>query len=415
MRATIHRDERGLTLTELLAVMAILGVLASLVFGAVAALGGKSQTARLEGDRETIKKAANQFFTEAFPETYPVVDLDDTDEDIVVTPDLDVRLIDFKAKLPQDLNTDFVPDFLTDIPDSTSLVSWRIDTNSGNAFFAADGSPLIRPSTNQLDIDAVDGTPGVTSDHELVLTMAKNEAALETLEIRVPASYSVGGQLVEENTLMGFLTATLDTDNEADSGQTIHFGGVLVTTATDNEWALVVNYNDNISTSGSEGLTVKTALEAVRVHTVSVVPPSSTSAGSLTLVMDRGDDSEANTATEIWVLTILGEATQELTGTCSSAGGTLPCLVLDAMFENPGTTSASGGLDPAFRSLDTTDGYVVDSAAGDIFSAVSIITNPGDAAVYRWFSEENTTISPEIGTKVFFDNVPGNQGVLIKE
>ena len=194
MRATIHRDERGLTLTELLAVMAILGVLASLVFGAVAALGGKSQTARLEGDRETIGKAANQFFTEAFPETFPVVDLDDTDADIVVTPDLDVRLVDFKAKLPQDPNTDFVPDFLTDIPDSTALVSWRIDTDSGNAFFAADGSPLIRPSTNTLDIDAVTNTPGVVSDHEFVLTMAKNEAALETLEIRVPASYSVGGQ-----------------------------------------------------------------------------------------------------------------------------------------------------------------------------------------------------------------------------
>ena len=85
------------------------------------------------------------------------------------------------------------------------------------------------------------------------------------------------------------------------------------------------------------------------------------------------------------------------------------------MFENPGTTSASGGLDPAFRDLDTTDGYAVDSTAGDVFTAVSIITNPSTAAVYRWFSEESTTISTEIGTKVFFDDVPGNQGVLIKE
>jgi hypothetical protein len=50
-----------------------------------------------------------------------------------------------------------------------------------------------------------------------------------------------------------------------------------------------------------------------------------------------------------------------------------------------------------------------------VFSpAVSIITNPKTAGIFRWLVEENTTIDPVVGTKVFFDDVPGTQGVLIK-
>ena len=53
------------------------------------------------------------------------------------------------------------------------------------------------------------------------------------------------------NTLVETLTVTLDTDNAVDPGQKVVFGGVIVTTSTSNEWVLVVDYNDYISTSGT--------------------------------------------------------------------------------------------------------------------------------------------------------------------
>jgi hypothetical protein len=195
------------------------------------------------------------------------------------------------------------------------------------------------------------------------------------------------------------LSAKLGTDNEVDSGHTIHFGGVVVTTGEANEWKLVVNYNDYVSTSGRTDRTVKLASEAVRVHTISLVPPSIDTSGILTLKMSRGTDKDHNTATETWELTILGEATQDLTGSITV----------------PGTsTAAIGGLDTSARSLDTTTGYVVDPFAGEEIDAEAILTNPSTKAVYRWLAEENTTIDPVVGTVEFFSEVPGSQGVLIK-
>ena len=200
------------------------------------------------------------------------------------------------------------------------------------------------------------------------------------------------------------LSASLSTDNEVDSGQTIHFGGVVVATGTANEWKLVVNYNDNVSTSGLRNVSFKSPLEAVRVHTISILPPSIDTSGTLTLKISRGSDVDHNKATETWKLTILGEAIQELTT------GLLGVFTLPA-----GTTSATGGLNSSARSLETTTGYVVDPLAGnDIFPAVAILTNPSTKAVYRWLAEENTTIDPVVGTVEFFSDVPGSQGVLIK-
>jgi prepilin-type N-terminal cleavage/methylation domain-containing protein len=65
------KAQAGFTLVELLAVMAILGILAGLVAGTVVGLGSRSQATRLDGDRDGIRKAANAFFLESFPETYP--------------------------------------------------------------------------------------------------------------------------------------------------------------------------------------------------------------------------------------------------------------------------------------------------------------------------------------------------------
>ena len=397
----IDRDKRskGFTLTELLAVMAILGILAGLVTGAIVGLGTRGQEARLEGDRETIRKAANQFSVEAFPEVFPVVELDDTDASIVPTTDIGVRLIDFKARLPQDPTKKFVPDFLSTLPGSSALVSWRIDTRSGNVFFASNGADLILPSSNRLDIAASNSEVSALSDYTFDLLMGKNEAAVDTLEIRIPAGYSLGGQFAPAGSLMGVLKITLDTDNEADSGQQVHLGGVLVATGEANQWSLVVNYNDNVSTSGSSNVTVKPSAEAVRVHTVTIVPPSGTSAGSLTLDVDRGSDDAENKATELWELTILGQATTDL-----SSVNTVPST----------SPSATGGIDSSARSIDTTDGFAV-TGGSSLTSTVSIITNPSTAAVKRWLSEENTSIDPEIGTARFFNSVAGDQGVLIKD
>ena len=56
--------------------MAIMGILAGVVAGAVVGLGSTGQVTRVEGDRNTIGKSADRFFTDSFPQTYPVVDID---------------------------------------------------------------------------------------------------------------------------------------------------------------------------------------------------------------------------------------------------------------------------------------------------------------------------------------------------
>jgi hypothetical protein len=194
------------------------------------------------------------------------------------------------------------------------------------------------------------------------------------------------------------LSAKLDTDNEKDAGNTIHFGGVIVTTATANEWKLIVNYNDNVSTSGLTDIHVKSTDEAVRVHTISIVPPSIDTSGTLTLKLARGNDPDQNRATERWELTIFGQATR------------LPSIEVPTS-----STASTGGLASTAVTLTTTDGYVPLPEIGTpIDPPVAILTNPSTKAVYRWLAEENTTIDPVVGTVEFFGDVPGSQGVLIK-
>ena len=181
------KAQAGFTLVELLSVMAILGILAGLVAGPVTGLGSRGQSTRLDGDRDGIRKAANAFNLEAFPEAYPVLEVSEG-----VTGNVSgIKEIDFKKGLPQDPNKNFVPNFLVKLPDSSALVSWRIDENSGNVFFAQDGSALIKPSNNRLDISETTSTPSATSDYVLELSMAKDEAAPEIMVIKIPAGYTL--------------------------------------------------------------------------------------------------------------------------------------------------------------------------------------------------------------------------------
>ncbi len=357
------KKQRGFTLTELVVVIAIIGTLSGLVAGAVRGLGATGNLARLEGDRTTIAKSADRFFTDSFPQIYPVVDLDDTDPFIVTATDLGVRLIDFEATLPQDPAVSFSTNFLKEIPDSAALVSWRVTVDTGNVFFAKDGAVLAKPSTARLDVSAANRTPDVTSDYTFKIRMRVQESASQIVRIAIPAGYIIGGQALPADTVVGNLKITVLADNPWDTGEEITITGTVKTTVVDNEWKIDVDYDTNLSTGPFNDINVKdTNGPDVRVHTLRVVPPSAEHKvpGKLILNSDRTNetggvvtyrDPDINEATEIWELTVLG------------------------------------------------------SVLGDV-----IIKNPPTAAVYRWLGDEQTAID----IAEFFDSMPGNQAVIVK-
>ncbi len=387
-----RRGQAGFTLVELLAVMAILGILAGLVAGTVVGLGSRSQATRLDGDRDGIRKAANAFFLESFPEAYPVEDVASG-----VTGNVSgIKEIDFKKGLPQDPNKTFIPNFLTELPDSSALISWRIDENSGNVFFAQDGSKLIKPSNNRLDVSATTSSPSTTSDYLFELSMAKDEAAADNIVISIPAGYSIGGGQADAGSLMGLLSATLDTDNDVNPGQTITYGGVVIATGTSNEWALIVDYNDNVASDNSTDAAIKPASEATRVHNITVVSPSSDSGGTFTIDFERGTDDEENKGTLTWNLTMFGVAEYDVSLAVPSTA----------------TSSAGAGATGTIMTI-ASSGVTLASTPGSSIT-INMITNPSTEAVYRWLAEEHTSISPQIGDTEFFSDLPGSQGVLIK-
>jgi len=382
-------EQRGFTLVELLAVMAIMAILAGVVSGAVVGLGSTGQNTRLAGDRNTIAKSADRFFTDAFPQTYPVVeldtngdgDVDDDDEFDLPGGDLGVRVIDFDAILPHDATRSFVPDFLKEVPDSGALVSWRVDTSTGNVFFAEDGSALVRPSLARLDVSADNAQASTAessfqSDHEFAITMRKGEAPINTIEMTIPAGYVIGGQQLSAGKVVGSLTILFDADNAWDTGNQLAVTVVPVEVVSGNRWKAVVDYDAN-SGGTTENIDVK-VLESgadgdVRTHTITIVPPAGdTSPGILTLNLDRVNDSGAADFSD-YEYPQVNEATEFFTLT---------------LFDHP---------------RDTLNG-------SDVTPTVNLITNPKTRGVYRWLAQQNTAIDIE----GVFDGIAGNQAVVIK-
>ena len=385
MSLTPIKRQQGFTLIELLAVLAIL---AGVVAGAVTGFGATAQETRLSGDENIIGSSADRFFDKTSPQVYPVIGLDtdgdgdvDSDDDFILPAgDLGVRLIDFDATLPEGSAMAFVPDFLKQIPDSAGLGSWRIDTNAGNVFFTEEGAALVKPSlarlvvtadnSDNLDID----DNRVQSNHVFTLTMRKDEAPINEIQVVIPGGYIIGGQGLSQGVPVGTLEIVFDANNPWDTGSELTVDTFDVVVVSGNVWAVTVDYDQNDGGTSAD-IDVKnhagTAGELAdqRTHTISITPPSGAdSQGMLTLMIDRVTDGgidgaddykdpDVNEATETWTLTLFG-------------------------------TDGADGVD----------------------GGTNIITNPGTTGVFRWAAEENTAID----IAQFFDGMAGNQAVVIK-
>ena len=388
----------GFTLVELLAVMAIIGILAAVVAGAVTGLGSRGQVAQIESDTEVLATGADRFFSEAFPQFYPVNDADtnsdgDLDEDDnppLPAGDVNVRIVDFDARLPQDPNKTFIPNFVKEIPESTALVSYRVVTTTGEVFAAEHGSALIPPAGINLDVTlsnkktstVADTQNNIAADSQhsdvtFTLTMNKNQAALETLKVLIPAGYIIAGNSLAENTKIGTLDISFAVDNPWKPGRILKVTTDVLATGRANEWSVSPNYALSESQSQGGGVqsdvrgtitknadgTITRGTGPILTHKIAISPSTTETSGTLTLEMDREGpdggpapaDLPHNESKETWVFKI---------------------------FSHPEENTAN---DP-------------------------LITNPNIAAVYRWISEGHSTIQVD----GVFKQASGIQAILIK-
>ena len=99
--------------------------------------------------------------------------------------DVNVRLIDFDARLPQDPTKKFVPNFIKGVPNSAALVRYRVLTSNGDVFAAAAKAPLIPPSASRLNVTVADKSTGAATAVTFGLLTSKNRAAVDTLVIQI--------------------------------------------------------------------------------------------------------------------------------------------------------------------------------------------------------------------------------------
>ena len=356
---TVAKGFKGFTLVELLAVMAIIGILAGIVAGAVIGLGERGQNAQIASDTKIMETAADRFLNASFPETYPVSPLP-SDE-----TDLGVQAVNFDARLPQDPTKTFTPDFMKDIPNSAALVDYRIETATGRIFAADHAAAFAPPADSRLDISLSDTSLSANPDITFDLKMKKNRAAVETIRIQIPAGFTIGGQSLPSPSVVGKLEITFGVDNPWKTGHEISVDADVVATGAAHEWEIVVDYSSGTSDSDST-ITVSDIKAATDggtgptlTHTISVLAATDVP-GTMTLQMDREgpengpevSDAAHNEATESWKLTIFG----------------------------------------------------VPADSGE-----TLVTNPSVSKVYRWTTEEHSTIVVE----GIFQPVAGKQAVIV--
>lgn len=353
----IRRNAEGFTLVELLAVMAIIGILTGIATGAVTGLGGQGINAQILSDASAMETAADRFLNETFPETYPVSALPSGEED------LGVREIDFDARLPQDPTKTFVPNFLKKIPNSAALVSYRIETAKGTIFTADDGAAFAPPSDSRFNASFSDTTPLGNPVVTFTLKMGENRAALEELRVQGPGGFVLGGRSLPTGSKVGKLEITFGTDNIWKSGHEVSVDADILATGAAHVWQVAPNYTTATSdANGSDVTGVKEGV-ATLAHTLTMLAGGPIEEPwKLFLVMDRTGLTKAhNEATETWALTIFD---------------------------------------------------VAQDAAGDnIVPEERLLTNPSVSRVYRWHTEEHSTIQVED----IFVPVAGRLAVVIKD